>query len=61
MQTVLCLCVCLGVCVCVCVRVCVCVHCENSLHHHAHVKGNWLIVLMYLSVSDIEYYTCVYP
>ena len=36
-------------------------HCENSLHHHAHVKGNWLIALMYLSVSDIEYYTCVYP
>ena len=21
---------------------------------HAHVKGNWLIALMYLSVSDIE-------
>ena len=30
-------------------------HCENSLHHHAHVKGNWLIALMYLSVSDREY------
>ena len=30
-------------------------HCEKSLHHHPHVKGNWLIALMYLSVSDIEY------